>query len=182
MQLLRKRLHKDEEGFTLIELMVVVLIIAILLAIAIPTFLGARSRAQNRAAEANLRNALTAEKTSYTDAQTYVAYNVVSSVEPSLAFTNAAPTAGTNQVEVSLADTNNVVCLLSVSKTGNSYEIVDVAQADASTGSYLASGTFYTSGDSTLACPTAISAAGVPTGAAGGTGAQWGTTTTAGGW
>ena len=46
-----------EAGFTLIELMVVVLLIAILIAIAIPTFLGARSRAQDRAAQSNLRNA-----------------------------------------------------------------------------------------------------------------------------
>ena len=51
--------------------MVVVLIIAILIAIAIPTFLGARSRAQDRAAQSDLRNGLTAEKTIYTDAQTY---------------------------------------------------------------------------------------------------------------
>src|SRR5438445_8494415 len=63
---IRNRLHGDEEGFTLIELMVVVLIIAILIAIAIPTFLGARSRAQDKQAQSNLRNALTAEKTFYT--------------------------------------------------------------------------------------------------------------------
>jgi type IV pilus assembly protein PilA len=63
----------DQRGFTLIELMVVVLIIAILIAIAIPTFLGARARAQDRAAQSNLRNALAAEKTDYTDHQTYVA-------------------------------------------------------------------------------------------------------------
>jgi prepilin-type N-terminal cleavage/methylation domain-containing protein len=48
-----------EDGFTLIELMVVVLIIAILLAIAVPTFLGARERANDRAAQTDLRNAHT---------------------------------------------------------------------------------------------------------------------------
>src|SRR2546430_11886509 len=60
--------RKDaEEGFTLIELMVVVLIVVILIAIAIPQFLGARQRAQDSAAKSDLRNALTSEKTSYTD-------------------------------------------------------------------------------------------------------------------
>ena len=65
------RRRDEEEGFTLIELMVVVLIIAILIAIAIPTFLGARQRAQDRAAQSDLRNALTTEKTFYTDNQSY---------------------------------------------------------------------------------------------------------------
>ena len=63
---INKRL-RDEEGFTLIELLVVVLIIAILIAIAIPTFLGARRRAQDRQAQSNIRNALTAAKTYYSD-------------------------------------------------------------------------------------------------------------------
>src|SRR5438094_2551026 len=66
-----QRSEREERGFTLIELMVVVLIIAILIAIAIPTFLGARQRAQDRAAQSDLRNGLTAEKTVYTDNQTY---------------------------------------------------------------------------------------------------------------
>src|SRR5438270_11349853 len=63
------RLNNDEKGFTLIELMVVVLIIAILIAIAIPTFLGARQRAQDKQAQSNIRNALTTEKTYYVDNQ-----------------------------------------------------------------------------------------------------------------
>ena len=72
LQKLIERRHKgNEEGFTLIELMVVVLIIAILIAIAIPTFLGARTRAQDRQAQSNLRNAFAAEKVVYTDNQTF---------------------------------------------------------------------------------------------------------------
>src|SRR3954452_7597890 len=70
LRMLKER-RENDEGFTLIELMVVVLIIAILLAIAIPTFLGARTKAQNRGAQSNLRNALTAEKTIYTDSSNY---------------------------------------------------------------------------------------------------------------
>jgi prepilin-type N-terminal cleavage/methylation domain-containing protein len=54
-----------EAGFTLIELMVVLLIIAILLAIAIPTFLGVTSGANDRAAQSNLTNALTESQAVY---------------------------------------------------------------------------------------------------------------------
>ena len=97
LQLLRRRLRGEREGgFTLIELMVVVLIIAILIAIAIPTFLGARQRAQDRAAQSNLRNALTAEKTYYTDNQAYYATAgaaALKAIEPSLTFDAAADTA-----------------------------------------------------------------------------------------
>src|SRR3982751_5311673 len=84
--------REDERGFTLIELMVVVLIIAILIAIAIPTFLGARTRAQDRQAQSNLRNAVAAEKVTYTDNQVYTtSAATLSGIEPSLTY-NAANT------------------------------------------------------------------------------------------
>jgi len=51
------RRSSQTDGFTLIELMVVVMVIAVLIAIAIPSFLGFRSSAQDRAAQATLRTA-----------------------------------------------------------------------------------------------------------------------------
>lgn len=49
------RLIRRPEGFTLIELMIVILIIAILVAIAVPVYLNARSNAQRRTCQANMR-------------------------------------------------------------------------------------------------------------------------------
>ena len=50
----------SERGFTLIELMIVVAIIAILAGILIPNFVNARAQAQTSACESNLRAIATA--------------------------------------------------------------------------------------------------------------------------
>ena len=62
---------RDERGFTLIELMIVIAIIGILAAIAIPQFNSYRKRAYNSAAESDLKNAATAEEAYFVDNQTY---------------------------------------------------------------------------------------------------------------
>jgi type IV pilus assembly protein PilA len=122
---MRRRLQGEREGgFTLIELMVVVLIIAILIAIAIPTFLGARQRAQNRAAQSSLRNALTAARTIYTDAQSYTGATAAAmgAVEPSLTFV-ATGTASTNQNTVSVNGNAGIFAAAAMSASGTCYWI-----------------------------------------------------------
>jgi type IV pilus assembly protein PilA len=142
LQRLQRRLQGEREGgFTLIELMVVVLIIAILIAIAIPTFLGARTRAQDRAVQSNLRNALTAEKSYYTDSQAYTAVTAdLLAIEPSLKYnTNAAPTVN-NEIYVNAS--GGTVTLGAKSASGTCFYIRDVATG-------TGSGTFY---ERTTAC------------------------------
>jgi len=62
---------RNEKGFTLIELMIVIAIIGILAAIAIPQFSSYRTKAYNAAAESDIRNAALAEESYYTEYQNY---------------------------------------------------------------------------------------------------------------
>lgn len=73
---MRRSLREEQSGFTLIELMVVVLIIGILVAIALPTFIGARTRAQDSAAKARLKNALTGAKAYFVTSGAYDGFDV----------------------------------------------------------------------------------------------------------
>ena len=62
---------RNEKGFTLIELMIVIAIIGILAAIAIPQFNAYRARSYNASANSDLRNAITAQEGYFIDHDAY---------------------------------------------------------------------------------------------------------------
>ncbi len=64
-------MRETEDGFTLVELVIVVLIVGLLLAIALPTFLSLSRSSRARGAESNVSIALTDEAAFYTQHDSY---------------------------------------------------------------------------------------------------------------
>ena len=153
LKAIRKRLE-SEKGFTLIELMVVVLIIAILLAIAIPTFLRIRRSAQDRAAQSAVSQALKSEEAFYNEGNEVFTLDgtELETGESSINYFGAGmvgPTCagyadGPNCVEVTLISPTEVM-LTAQSANGTYWALRDVEVAAAPTDV----GTFYNNGGDT---------------------------------
>ena len=132
--------RRGEAGFTLVEIMVVVLVIGLLIAIALPTFLGSRVRAQNRVPESNLAVSLRGAKAAYTDSDSYagVDYTVMKSVEPAVVYVRPNVASASPDV-VSVKPVNDAVWVAAaVSDSGACFAIED--DATAGTGYAVVSG------------------------------------------
>jgi type IV pilus assembly protein PilA len=138
---------REESGFTVVELMISLLIISILIAIAIPTFNGARRSAQDRMAQSNLRNGLLAQKTFYVDSQDFaddaVAADLATLREIESNMTWDEPDAWLGGVDVydlaTFVVNDDGVALQSISKSTRVFCIADVARNVPDGGTWFAS-------------------------------------------
>lgn len=147
-------------GFTLIELMVVVLILGVLMAIVVPTLLATTRSAEKSAATSNLTNTLLDAKAYYDShsqsfGSTTTLESALSSTEPNLTFTSSAAVGDTpNDVSVATYNGNAEVVLAAQAPTSTTCYFLDDIEHSGLTGQDSSStpGVEYASGPETGGC------------------------------
>jgi type IV pilus assembly protein PilA len=124
--LLRNRVRSDE-GFTLIELMVTVLILGVLIAIGLPTYLGTRERAYDRRTQENIRIAFTAERAYFTDTVTYTEDPLaMTAIEPAMNYVPGDTPALPDKVYLHYNAVANEIFVSAQSETGRCFYLHEI--------------------------------------------------------
>lgn len=119
-------LHRDD-GYSLVEFTVAVLIVGVMLTFAIPTLLSARFRAQDRAAQSILRDTVTSAKVIFTDGKSYTTVtpgpdgNLAAS-QPQLQFVDAV-TVSSSSVVISVEGSQTRFRAAAKSATGRCWYV-----------------------------------------------------------
>ncbi|HEY7522126.1 MAG TPA: type II secretion system protein [Candidatus Limnocylindrales bacterium] len=126
MQRIVRHRRRPEDGYTLVEILVAILILGVIMAIAIPVMIGARERAQNSAAKASVRGALMAGRIIFSTEQDYAAATLVllNSTEPSIDWVDATSTSA-YPTTVSRDTTGGVLTLAAYSVSGTCFFLMD---------------------------------------------------------
>lgn len=118
---------REEEGFTLIELMSVILIIGVLILLALPTFLGARQRASDRATQADIRNAFAAERAYYTDTLTYTTNPAaMTAIEAAITYVNGDTPLATHVAYLHHHAVTNTLFISAMSPSGTCWYLREI--------------------------------------------------------